>query len=423
MITNKRIFCLMGILLLVFLAGCKGPEKKVPESLTKKELLGKKLFFDSNLSTPPGQACAFCHGPQVGFTGPVERFNKTGAVYEGAVSGRFGNRKPPSAAYAGQSPVFHLDEEEGIFVGGLFWDGRATGKSLGDPLAEQAMAPFLNPLEQNNPDKKTVVMKVKDSDYAGLFEEVWGPGSLDWEKDIEGTYERIARSIAAYERTTEVNPFSSKFDVFWREAKSAGKDVESIDESNWEDHKNLGLEDDEVEGLMLFVNKGMCAECHVLTPGPNGEPPVFTDFTYDNLGAPKNPENPFYSMSEEWNPYGKDWVDKGLGGFLETKEEYAQYALENYGKQKVPTLRNVDLRPSEDFVKAFLHNGYFKSLKDVVHFYNTRDEEGENWPPPEISRNVNTDELGDLDLNEREEDLIVLFMKTLTDGFIKSKEK
>lgn len=417
MILNKRIYCLAGILLLIFFAGCKGPERKVPESLTQKELLGKKLFFDTNLSTPPGQACAFCHGPQVGFTGPDSRVNSTGAVYEGAVAGRFGNRKPPSAAYAGLSPVLYLDEEEGIFVGGMFWDGRATGASLGDPLAEQAMGPFLNPLEQNNFDKKTVVMKVKDSDYDGLFEEVWGAGSLDWENDIEGTYERIVRSIAAYERSAEVNPYSSKFDAFWREAKSAGKDVESIDESNWGDYKNLGLEDDEVEGLMLFVTKGKCAECHVLTPGPNGEPPVFTDFTYDNLGAPKNPENPFYSMAEEWNPDRSDWVDKGLGGFLETTKEYAQYASENYGKQKVPTLRNVDLRPSKDFAKAFFHNGFFKSLKDVVHFYNTRDVEGENWPPPEISVNVNKDELGDLELSEREEDLIVLFMKTLSDGF------
>jgi cytochrome c peroxidase len=417
MIMNKRILYLASILLLVFFAGCKGPEREAPEGLTQKELLGKKLFFDSNLSTPPGQACAFCHGPHVGFTGPDVRINEAGAVYEGAVSGRFGNRKPPSAAYAGLSPVLYLDEEEGIFVGGMFWDGRATGASLGDPLAEQAMGPFLNPLEQNNFDKKSVVMKVKDSDYADLFEEVWGPGSLDWENEIEGTYERIVRSIAAFERSAEVSPYSSKFDAFWREAKLAGKDVESIDESNWEDYKNLGLEDDEVEGLRLFATKGKCAECHVLTPGPNGEPPVFTDFTYDNLGAPKNPENPFYSMAEEWNPDGNDWVDKGLGGFLETTKEYAQYASENYGKQKVPMLRNVDLRPSQDFAKAFFHNGFFKSLKDVVHFYNTRDVESENWPPPEISANINKDELGNLELSEREEDLIVLFMKTLSDGY------
>jgi cytochrome c peroxidase len=414
---DKKIFTLIGILLFAFCAG-----KEEPEGLTKKELLGKKLFFDTNLSSPPGQDCAFCHGPEAGWTGPVEEINKTGAVYEGAVAGRFGNRKPPSAAYAGQSPVFHLDEEEN-FVGGMFWDGRATGKELGDPLAEQAMGPFLNPLEQNNPDKKSVVTIVGDSDYAGLFEEVWGPGSLDWENDIDGTYERIARSIAAFERSSEVNPFSSKFDLFWRKTKDSGRDVESIDESNWEDYKNLGLDGKEVEGLMLFVTKGKCAECHVLSPGPNGEPPVFTDFTYDNLGAPKNPANPFYLMPKEWNSQGKDWVDKGLGGFLESTEEYARYASANYGKHKVPTLRNVNLRPRIGFAKAFLHNGFFKSLKDVVHFYNTRDVEETNWPPPEISENVNKDELGDLGLSEREEDLIVLFMKTLSDGFIPTKGK
>jgi cytochrome c peroxidase len=128
-------------------------------------------------------------------------------------------------------------------------------------------------------------------------------------------------------------------------------------------------------------------------------------------------------MHKEWNPQGKDWMDQGLGGFLESTEEYARYAPANYGKHKVPTLRNVNLRPREGFAKAFLHNGFFKSLKDVVHFYNTRDVEGATWPPPEISENVNKDELGDLGLSEREEDLIVLFMKTLSDGFIPPKGK
>ena len=147
----------------------------------------------------------------------------------------------------------------------------------------------------------------------------------------------------------------------------------------------------------------------------NGKPPLFTDFTYDNLGVPKNPENPFYSMSSEWNTEGKGWVDKGLGGFLETTTEFAHYAAENYGKQKVITLRNVDLRPDEGFVKAFAHNGFFKTLEDIVHFYNTRDKAEENWPLPEIKKNVNSEELGDLGLTPDEEDLIVKFMKTLSD--------
>lgn len=387
-------------------------DKEELSQLSDVEELGKRLFFDTNLSTPPGQACAFCHGLAVGFTGPDARINKDGAVYPGVLSPRFGNRKPPSAAYAGMSPKLHRDEE-GTFVGGMFWDGRATGWLLGDPLAEQAMGPFLNPLEQNNPSQADVVKKIRNSDYADLFKKVWGPDSLSRE-NVETAYERLARSIAAYERSKEVNPFSSKFDDFWRNAQSAGLNVESIDEKNWKDFEGMGLDDGELEGLMLFTTKGKCAECHVLT-SVDGNPPLFTDFTYDNLGAPKNPENPFYHQEESFNPLGEDWVDKGLGGFLEGTSEYAEYAAQNYGKQKVPALRNVDRRPYEEFAKAYLHNGFFKTLKDVVHFYNTRDEEDEDWPEPEIAENVNTDELGDLDLTPEEEDAIVRFMQTLSD--------
>ena len=101
------------------------------------------------------------------------------------------------------------------------------------------------------------------------------------------------------------------------------------------------------------------------------------------------------------------------------------------GKHKVPTLRNIDKRPDSTFVKAYMHNGYFKTLKGVVHFYNTRDIkpvcpglytevkaiEENCWPRPEIKENVNSEELGDLKLTDREEDAIVTFMKSLSDGF------
>lgn len=393
------------------IAGTPGKTAK-KNQLNPKETLGKKLFFDKNLSQPAGQACAECHSPETGFTGPDSEINKTHSVYHGALEPRAGNRKPPTAAYGGMSPALHRDDE-GTFVGGMFWDGRATGWEIKDPLAEQAMGPFLNPLEQNLPDKKSIIKKVMASDYAGLFKKVWGPGSLSL-KDPDATYILIARSISAYEKSTEVNPYNSRFDDFWRKTRAAGLDVEKIDEKNMKQFKGMGLNDREVLGLMLFNTKGKCAECHVMT-AVNGKPPVFTDFTYDNLGVPAFPGNPFYKMDKEFNPDGKNWIDKGLGGVLETVEKYKKFAPENMGKHKVPTLRNVDRRPKPGFVKAFMHNGFFKTLEEVVNFYNTRDKKGSKWPKPEVSANVNTEELGDLGLTPDEEDAIVTFMKTLSD--------
>jgi cytochrome c peroxidase len=380
--------------------------------LTPRQELGRKLFFDIRLSDPAGQPCAACHAALVGWTGPDPGVNKNGGVYQGAVRGRYGNRKPPAAAYAGQSPVLH-QRSDGSFEGGMFWDGRATGGILGDPLAEQAMGPYLNPLEQNNADAKAVVEKVKGSDYAALFEKVWGPGSLDL-RDVQAAYEKIGRSIADFERSVEVGPFSSKFDDFWRAARAKGLDPAGISRDNAARYADLGLDGKELEGLRLFATKGLCADCHVLT-STDGRPPLFTDFTYDNIGVPRNPRNPFYALPAEYNPAGKDWVDPGLGATLKSIPRYAKFADENMGKQKVPSLRNADKRPFPAFVKAYMHNGYFKSLKEVVRFYNTRDVAGAGWPAPECAPNVNTREMGKLGLTPDEEDLIVLFLKTLTD--------
>lgn len=409
----KKSSVLAGTVALILASLILVSAQNTPSRLSPMEELGKRLFFDRNLSSPAGQECAACHGPSVGFTGPSEHFNKTGSVYEGAVKGRFGNRKPPASAYAGNSPKLHLSES-GEFVGGMFWDGRATGDVLGDPLAEQAMGPFLNPLEQNMPDAKSLVLAVKKSSYAGLFEEVFGPGSLDADKDPAGAYAKIGRAIAAYERSAEVNPFNSKFDNFWRTASGKGLKVETISEANLKDFRNLGLAENELRGLVLFNSKGFCANCHVLTPA-DGKPPVFADFKYDNLGIPRNAENPFYGQDKTFNPDGKSWVDSGLGGFLKTVEKYKKYAAANYGRHRTPTLRNVDKRPSPGFVKAFMHNGYFESLKDVVHFYNTRDVAGAGWPSPEVAANVNTTEMGNLGLTGDEEGAIVDFLKSLTD--------
>src|SRR5262245_16192529 len=121
-------------------------------ALTPLAELGKRVFFDETMSATGTQSCASCHAPDVGFSGPNERFNRMGA-YEGAVHGTFGKRKPQTAAYVGSSPVLHIETLGGVtsFVGGSFWDGRAVGLRLKDPLAEQAQGPLLNPVEQALP--------------------------------------------------------------------------------------------------------------------------------------------------------------------------------------------------------------------------------------------------------------------------------
>ena len=100
---------------------------------------------------------------------------------------------------------------------------------------------------------------------------------------------------------------------------------------------------------------------------------------------------------------------------------------------QVPTLRNVDKRPHPAFVKAYGHNGYFKGLKAIVHFYNTRDvlprckadDPGEGltcWPAPEFAINMNTSKVGRLGLSDFDEDAIVSFMQTLSDGYVPGKQ-
>jgi len=267
----------------------------------------------------------------------------------------------------------------------MFWDGRKTGYVLGDPLTEQAQGPFLNPLEQNNADAAAVVAKVKVSSYAPLFKAVWGAYIFS---DTNAAYYAIAQSIATFERSPQVSSFSSKYD-----ARRAG-------------HATFTAR--EKQGMKLFNGKANCSNCHV--------PPRFTDFSYDNLGIPKNPLNPFYS-EPAYNPLVGAWVDYGLGGYLAGTGFYpASISTPELGKFKVPTLRNVAKRPSSSFVKAYGHNGYFKSLGSIVHFYNTRDT-ATTWPPPEVSQNVNTAEIGHLGLTASQEHAIVAFLKTLSDGW------
>lgn len=379
--------------------------KPKPGELKVIELLGKNIFYD-NIACPDNMSCATCHNPNVGFTGPKPSINKGGSVYPGAVKERFGNRKPPSSSYATFSPVFHFNTQDGQFAGGNFWDGRATGELLGNPAADQALGPFLNPVEQNNPGKLSVLLQIANSEYAGLWKMAFGTFLTYWTPwQIYENYNRVGLAIVAFEGSSDVSPFTSKYDYYIQ-----GK---------------VDLDSQETAGLELFNGKGKCALCHTSTVGPYSDKPLFTDFTFDNLGVPKNPDNPFYHMDtvlidgSPINPDGEDWIDYGLGGYLATTSQWASYADENIGKFKVPTLRNVDKRPGTNFPKAYMHNGVFKSLNEVVRFYNTRDVE--SWPPPEVSQNMNVTEVGNLGLTEEEINEIVIFLETLSDGYIPVK--
>ncbi len=401
-------------------------------TLSPLEQLGKDIFFDKTLSIKSNQSCASCHDPEAGWAGPDSEINAHGAAYKGSIEIRFGDRKPPTSAYAAVSPILQFDKKDEHFIGGNFWDGRATGEKLGNAAADQAQGPFLNPVEQALPDPLCVVYRVCSANYSYSMESVY-PGECDvaWpmgldinkiceeggviilpEKEknkVDKAFNAIALAIAAFEASPEVNPFTSKFDYYLKGMAELTKE--------------------EKKGLDLFNKKGKCADCHI----SEGAKPLFTDFTYDNLGVPVNPENPSYLANSAF-------IDKGLGGFLEKKDNpraWQTLAHENMGKHKVPTLRNIDKRPSETFIKAYMHNGYFKTLKGVVHFYNARDKKpscsgpvtefeaiaADCWPGAEVKDNVNKDELGDLGLTDEEEDAIVAFMKTLSDGYIPEKKK
>lgn len=374
-----------------------------PAELSPLEELGEQLFF-AEISHPSGMSCASCHTPSAGWSGPTSEINAHGAVYPaGTTPARFGNRRPPSAAYVAQSPVFHWDQQRGSFVGGNFWDGRATGEILGNPAADQALGPFLNPVEMNNPDKQAVLTAVATSPSADLWQQVWGePLEYDTPEKVEQNYDRLGIAIGAYEASEKVNPFTSKYDY-------ALKGM-------------VELSAQEDRGLKIFNGKGKCSNCHSSDTGSGGEPPLFTDFSYENLGVPKNPENPFYEMDEvplddgtPINPEGDAWIDPGLGGFLATRPDYADQAAENMGKHKTPTVRNVAMVPYEGFVRAYMHNGVFKSLEEIVSFYNTRDNG--TWPEPEVVENMNTNWVGNLNLSASDEAALVAFMRALTDDY------
>ncbi len=323
--------------------------------LSPVELLGKRLFFDTTLSTPIGKSCASCHAPSAAFSDPKHEAFSIGST------GLKGKRNAPSIAYLAFQPDMFYNAMDGTWMGGFFVDGREP------TLSAQAGVPMLEEREMNNGSKDVVVNKVKNASYRDLFVSVFGDFTND---SID--FNKITLAIEAFEKSKQVNTFSSKYDYF-----ISGK---------------TELTQQEMRGLNVFVNskKGNCAACHPLDPDALYNKVLLTDFSYDNVGVPTNPNQAF------------GVPDLGLGI---TKSD----ANEN-GKFKVPSLRNVAV------TAPYFHNGIFATLEEAVQFYNERDS-NPKFSTPEVAQNKNTDELGDLKLSTQEVNDLVAFLKTLTDGY------
>lgn len=408
--------CLLPLAVAALLAAPASAGEVTPE-----QWLGLALYRDESLSKNRNQSCESCHSlrperlpdgslqPSPGFVDPDNTANGT-PVSDGSFPNRFGSLNAPMAGYAAFSPFFHFDTTEGLFVGGQFWNGRAA------TLAEQAKGPFLNPVEMAMSSKWAVVTRLKRNPYYRIaFKQIYdidlgripsrenAPAHVTPPPGVLEAYDRIAQAIAEFEKTRLLNRFTSKFDA-WLAGEAT-------------------LDADELAGMELFNGKAQCNLCHVSDPGiaPNGGllPPLFTDFTYDNLGIGRNVEIP---GNPEPNP--------GLAGNPTVAALGDDVAAGELGKHKVMTLRNIAITP------PYAHNGIFADLEQIVRFYNRRDwalsetngmytcadSTDPNFgstcfPAPEFADTMNTDELGDLGLSDDEERQLIVFMRTLTDGY------
>jgi len=372
------------------------------KALTDAQLLGKRIFEDRNLSEPRGQSCASCHDPKHAFQG--DNGSPIPGIALGSTPDRIGHRKTPTVMYKTYSPAFgfYKDIDDGKETleakGGQFWDGRASD------LAEQAAVPMLDPVEMNNPSIEAIVEKVKTGPYAGLVTSVFGADAFS---DPNAAMRNLTGALYAYEATERFAPFSSKFDDYLR-GKAALTPIEA-------------------RGFALFKDpeKGNCIACHVgKVDSKDPTDWIFTDFTYDALGAPRNLKIPANA-----DPTAFDLglcKRPGLAAILPKEIKLASLC----GAFKVPTLRNVAV------AGAYYHNAAFTSLRDAVAIYATRDTDPQRWYPKlktgeadkfddlpsAYKENVNTEEVpydrkpGQRPrLSDQDVDALVAFLKTLTD--------
>jgi len=387
---------LLGSSLLLSACGGGGssgnePNSALAEPSLSRAALGEKIFNDMSLSASGRQACASCHAAATGHASP----NSLPAQLGGPSLDQQGARNSPSIRYLASNSAFHFDAE-GTPTGGFFWDGRASS------LQDQAGKPFFNPKEMANESVEALVARLARSSYAAEFAAMFGADIFSRPQDA---LKRMTLVLQAYEQGPEFQPFDSKYDEFLR-----GK---------------VALSEQELRGLALFnaKDKGNCAACHPSAKSADGSHPLFTDFTYDNLGVPRNPK-----LSQNADPA---FFDLGLcakeGGELAARRELC-------GAFKVPSLRNVTQR------LVYFHNGRFDSLREVLQFYVQRDTEPQKWYPltpdgrvnkfddlpAELHNNVNRSEgpytrkPGEAPaLSEQEIDDVLAFLATLSDGFKK----
>jgi len=385
--------------LLLLCAGC-GPDAIPADEVGLDSLarLGKRLFEDAALSEPAGLSCAGCHDPRAAFTG--NNGSTIPTVARGSREGQLGTRNTPTLGYVGFIPSFHFEEETAgdgsstLFpVGGQFWDGRAAD------LVAQVRSPLTNPREMNNASVADVVRKVSGASYASLMRAVFGPDVFE---DDDRAMQKVGEAIAAFERSKRFQPFSSKFDDFLR-----GK---------------VELTAEEALGFQLFRDpeKANCLACHVGDESSRRpEDWLFTDFTYDNLGLPRNEAVP-----DNADP---GYFDRGLCNRTDL-EDLVPPGTDTgglCGAFKVPTLRNVAL------TAPYGHNGSLSTLREVVLFYVTRGPDPGRWyhgstepddlPSTDLG-NMNSSEVpydrrpGEAPrLDDTEIDAVVAFLQTLTD--------
>ena len=322
--------------------------------------LGKLLFYDTSLSFSGGLSCASCHSPDHAY-GPA---TDKPAVMGGPALKDQGVRAVPSLMYLERQPNFSIgvDNEENENVnlaqlaalgqdaaraqktatdtaassanlvpqGGLFWDGRA------DTLQQQALAPLTSPIEMAATSVAEIAEKLRHEPYAPRFTQLFGPHIFD---DPQLAVAEALSAISRYEiEETSFHPYTSKFD-YWLEGRAR-------------------LSEQELRGYQLFNDpkKANCGGCHLDTPTADGMPPLFTDHQFEALGVPRNP-----ALAANADPA---YFDLGICGPYRTDmSDQTQYCA-MFG---TPTLRNVATR------QVFMHNGVYRTLEQVLDFYDFRD--------------------------------------------------